>query len=74
MSVPAVRWAISPHDGCPHAFDPVQLDGMAERRYAQALCGHEITLGCPVEVDTPRGAVCPYCAMTVAPDVEDRIA
>ncbi len=75
MSAPAlVRWAISPRDGCPHAFDPQQLDGFADRGYAEAVCGHDVNLGCPIDVNTPSGAVCASCALTVAPDVEDRAA
>ncbi len=61
MNAPApVRWAISPHDGRPHAFDPPQLDGFADRGYAEAVCGHDVNVGCPIEVNTPSGAICAH--------------
>jgi len=73
VSPAAVRWAVSPRDGYCHAFDRAQADGAAERGHAEAMCGHPIAARLTVS-DAPSGTVCAYCAMAVAPEVEDRIA
>jgi len=70
---PAVRWAVSPRDGQCHAFDPPQADGATARGHAEALCGHTIAVRLIVS-EAPSGALCAYCAMAVAPEVQDRVA
>jgi len=68
-----VRWAVSPRDGQCHAFEPGQADGAAERGHAEALCGHPIAARLVVS-EAPSGALCAYCAMAIAPEVQDRVA
>jgi len=65
-----MRWAISPHDARPHAFEAAQLDGKAERGYTDTVCGRTVIVGCPIEVDTPLGAVCAVCAILDGWDLE----
>jgi len=71
VTAPVFRWAVSPHDGYCHAFDPAQTDGATERGHPEAVCGH--TIGARLILsEAPCGTLCASCAMAVAPEVADR--
>ncbi len=71
MTTPALRWAVSPHDGACHALEPATAALAAVPGYAEALCAHTMPGEHLRITEAPTGALCLACAMGAAATLPD---
>lgn len=71
MSLPAVRWTESPHDGRVHALASTEADVAASRGWAEAMCGLTLPGASRAVVDDPYGPLCMPCVVAVTSDLPD---
>lgn len=71
MTLPDVRWAVSPHDGRCHALDNRQAEEAAGKGWADTRCGLTLPGAGRVAGEAPQGPLCMACVVQVTSELPD---